>query len=79
MGDPINDFANGFSKNQLIGYFLILWAVTFFLSAISTILWFAEGRADLADIVVDGLWTLADLGITAVLVLLGFKILNEKQ
>jgi hypothetical protein len=30
----VDDLAKGFAKNQLIAYFLILWAVTFFFSGI---------------------------------------------
>ena len=74
----VNDIAKDFSKNQLIGFFLILWAATFLFSALSGFVWLAEGHASIADIIIDGLWNLADLGCAAVLVLLGLKILNEK-
>jgi hypothetical protein len=73
----IDDIAKGFSKNQLIGYFLILWAITFLFSAINGFMYIAS--PDILDILVDGLWSLAELGITAVLILLGVKFLNEKQ
>ncbi len=79
MGDPINNFASGFSKNELIGYFLILWAITFIFSAISSFIWIAEGHADLLDVIVDGLWSLAEIGCGVILILLGFKKLEEKQ
>jgi hypothetical protein len=72
------NIAEGFAKNQLIAYFLILWAATFFFSAISGFLWLAE-YGSIVDFVVDGLWNLAEIGCAAVLVLLGLKILNEKQ
>ena len=75
----IDDIAKGFAKNQLIAYVLILWAVTFFFSAINGFVYIAGGHADLVDIFIDGLWSLAELGLTAVLILLGVKILNEKE
>jgi threonine/homoserine/homoserine lactone efflux protein len=79
MGDPINDLVKGFSKNELIGYFLILWAVTFILSAADGFIWLAGGNASIADLIVEGLWNMVDIGCGAILILLGFKILNEKQ
>jgi hypothetical protein len=79
MGEAITKIAEGFAKNQLIAYFLILWAATFFFSSISGFVWLAEGHASIADLIIDTLWNLADLGIAAVLVLLGLKILNEKE
>jgi hypothetical protein len=75
----VNDIAKGFSKNQLIGYFLILWAATFFFSSLSGFVGAAEGYGSIADIIIDVLWSLVELGVTGVLVLLGLKILNEKQ
>ena len=74
----VNNIAEGFAKNQLIAYFLLLWAATFFFSAISGFLWLADYGSTI-DFVVDGLWNLAEIGCAAVLVLLGLKILNEKQ
>jgi hypothetical protein len=75
----IDDIAKGYTKNQLIGFFLILWAVTFFFSALSGFQYLLGGHADLLDVFIDGLWSLAELGLTAILVLLGVKILNEKE
>ena len=75
MGDPINDFASGFSKNQLIGYFLILWAITFLFSAVYGFI--NLGDQSLFNMIIDGLWSLADVGIAGILVLLGVKTLNE--
>ena len=79
MGDQINDLVSGFSKNELIGYFLILWAITFVFSALSGFIWLAEGHASILDLIVDSLWNIAELGCAVILVLLGMKILNEKQ
>ena len=79
MGDPINELVSGFSKNELIGYFLVLWAVTFIFSAVSGFLWLAEGHGSIVDIAVDGLWNMSEIGCAVILLLLGFKILSEKQ
>ena len=79
MGEALTKIAEGFAKNQLIGYFLILWAATFFFSSISGFLWLAEGYGSIADVIVDGLWNLAEIGCAAILVLLGLRILNEKE
>jgi hypothetical protein len=78
MSNGLTKFAEGFAKNQLIGYFLILWAVTFFFSAISGFLWLAE-YGTLVDVIIDGLLDLAKLGCAAVLAMLGMRILNEKE
>ena len=79
MNEAITKFIDGFTKNQLIGYFLILWAVTFLFSAISGFAYLAGGQASLFDVILDGLWNLADLGAAAVLAMLGLKILDEKE
>ena len=79
MGEAINDIVKNFSKNQLIGYFLLLWALTFLFSAISGFLWLAEGYASILDLILEGLWCLTKLGCAAVLAMLGFKILNEPE
>ena len=79
MSEGLKKFIEGFTKNQLIGYFLILWAATFLFSAISGFIWLTEGYASLADVIIDGLWNLADLGAAAVLAMLGLKILDEKE
>ena len=75
----IDDIVKGFAKNQLIAYFLILWAITFFFSGINSLVWLAEGHGSVLDIFIDGLWSFAELGGAAVLILLGVKILNEKE
>ena len=75
----VNNIAEGFSKNQLIGYFLLLWAATFLFSALSGFFWLIQGYGPILDVIIDGLWSLADLGCAGVLALLGVKILNEKE
>ena len=79
MGKAITDLIKDFSKNQLIAYFLLLWALTFLFSAISGFLWLAEGHVSTLDLIVDGLWDLTKIGCAAVLAMLGLKILNEPQ
>ena len=79
MSNGLAKFIEGFTKNQLIAYFLLLWAATFFFSALSGFIWLTEGYASIADIVIDIPWNLAELAMAAVLAMLGLKILNEKQ
>jgi hypothetical protein len=79
MCEFLAKFAEGFSKNQLIGYFLILWALTFLFSAIYGFLDVADGYGSTISIVIDGLWSLADLGCAAVLGLLGVKFLHKQE
>ena len=79
MGEAINNLVEGFSKNQLIAYFLLLWALTFLFSAISGFMWLAEGHGSTLDLIVDGLWNIAEIGCAVILAMLGLKILNEPQ
>lgn len=79
MSEGITKFAEKFTKNQLIAYFLILWAATFLFSSLSGFVWLTEGYATAADFILDIPWNLAELGIAAVLAMLGLKILNEKD
>ena len=64
-------------KNKLVGYFLLLWAGTFFFSAISSLLWLAGGGGSAIDLVIDGLWSLCEIGCAAILVMLGMKIISN--
>ena len=79
MSDGLAKFIEGFTKNQLIAYFLLLWAATFFFSSISGFVWLTEGYASIADIIIDIPWNLVELAMAAVLAMLGLKILNEKE
>ncbi len=78
MGDPITKTIENFGKSKLVGYFLLLWAATFFFSAINGFIYVAEGYGSAINILVDGLWSLADLGCAAILAMLGFKILGNQ-
>ena len=78
LGESITKIIDDFSKNQLIGYFLILWGATFFFSAMSSFVWLAKGYGSGIDIIVEGLWALSEIGCTAILVMLGLKTLNKQ-
>lgn len=78
MGDPITKTIENFGITKLVGYFLLLWAATFFFSAINGFIYVAEGYGSAINILVDGLWSLADLGCAAILAMLGFKILGNQ-
>ena len=56
--ETLKDIAN----NRLIAYFLILWGATFFFSALSGLMWVAEGYASSADAVFETLESLAEIG-----------------
>jgi hypothetical protein len=79
MGTFLDDFVKDFTKNQLIAYFLMFWAATFFLGAISTFIWLVDGYTSAPRVIVEGLYGLAKLGCAAVLVMLGVKILNQTE
>jgi hypothetical protein len=79
MSNEITKFVAGFTKNQLIAYFLMFWAATFFFGAISTFMWLAEGHASTVEVIIDGFYSLAKLGCAGVLVMLGVKILNQTE
>jgi hypothetical protein len=78
LGEPITKSLENFGITKLVGYFLLLWAATFFFSAINGFIYVAEGYGSAINILVDGLWSLADLGCAAILAMLGFKILGNQ-
>jgi hypothetical protein len=64
----------GLPCRMLIGWFLILWGLTFFFSAI----W---GLIDLGGyspgyLIIEVLWDLTELAIAGILGILGFKVLR---
>jgi hypothetical protein len=79
MTNPLSKMAEGYTQNKLIGFFLILWALTFLFCALDDILWLADGYASTADVILYGLWSLVELGCAAVLALLGTKFLDKKE
>ena len=76
MGD-ITNLLEDFSKRRLVAYFLMLWGAVFFFSALSGLMWVAEGYASSADALFETLESLAEIGCTIILTMIGLKILNE--
>ena len=75
MGEGTKMFA-GLPCRMLVGWFLILWAVTFFFSAICGFMDVSGGYYDGGEAALEILWDLVDLGIAAVLGILGLKVLR---
>jgi hypothetical protein len=78
MGEIFEKKGENLWKNKLVGYFLILWAATFFFSAISGFMYLADGYASALDVIVDGLWDLSEIGCAVILAMLGMRILSNK-
>ena len=78
MGEQLEKTGENLWKNKLVGYFLLLWAATFFFSAINGFLYLSEGYAPALDVIIDGLWSLSKLGCVAILALLGMRILGNQ-
>jgi hypothetical protein len=73
MGEPMKMF-EGLPCRMLVGWFLILWGLTFFFSGI----W---GLIDILnyssiDLIIELLWDLTDLAIAGILAILGLKVLR---
>ena len=79
MGEEIANILKDFSKNQLIAYFLIIWAATFVFSAVSGFLLIAEWHGSIFDIIFDGLWNMTEIGCAIILIMLGLKILSSEE
>ncbi|MDG6223813.1 MAG: hypothetical protein IAX21_02575 [Candidatus Bathyarchaeota archaeon] len=79
MNEAIMQFVEKYTKNQLIGYFLMMWGLTFFFSSISGFMWLIGGYSSGLDLLIDIFWNLADLGCATVLGLLGLKILEKPE
>jgi hypothetical protein len=77
-GEQFEKMGENLWKNKLVGYFLILWAATFFFSAISGFMYLADGYASALDVIVDGLWDLSEIGCAVILAMLGMRILSNK-
>ena len=75
MGEGTKLFA-GLPCRMLAGWFLILWAVPFFFSAIWGFMDVGSGYYGGGEAVIEILWDLADLGIAGVLGILGLKVLR---
>ena len=75
MGQTTKMFA-GLPCRTLVGWFLILWAATFFFSAIWGFMDVGGGYYSAGESVIEILWDLADLAIAGVLAILGLKVLR---
>ena len=78
MNEAIMQFVEKYTKNQLIGYFLLMWGLTFLFSSISGFQWLVQYGSGF-DLLIDGLWNLTELGCAAVLGMLGLKILEKEE
>ena len=65
------------SKEKLVGYFLMLWGVSFFLSGLSGFAYYSQSVIGEANIFVGILSSLLSIGMGIILVVLGYKIINE--
>jgi hypothetical protein len=75
MGQTTKIF-EGLPCRTLIGWFLILWAATFFFQAIWGFMDVGGGYYSAGESVIEILWDLADLAIAGVLAILGLKVLR---
>jgi len=75
MGQTTKMFA-GLPCRTLVGWFLILWAATFFFSAIWGFMDVGGGYYSAGESVIEILLDLADLAIAGVLAILGLKVLR---
>jgi hypothetical protein len=73
MGETMK-MIEGLSGRMLVGWFLILWGVTFFFSGV----WGLMGLSDysIGYLIIEVLWDLADIAIAGILALLGLKVLR---
>lgn len=78
MGTSTKSFLENLSKQKLAGYFLILWGASFFFDIIEDLLYASYGywRPEYTGVII--VHDLVYLGIAAVLVMLGLKVLGIK-
>jgi hypothetical protein len=74
MGETGKMFS-GLPCRMLVGWFLILWGLTFFFSGIWGLL-DAFDYSSAGYILIEVLWDLADLAIAGILAILGLKVLR---
>jgi hypothetical protein len=77
MGQTAKMF-EGLPCRMLIGWFLILWGLTFFFSAIYGFLDVSGGGYSAGFLIIEVLWDLVDLAIAGILAILGLKVLGGK-
>ena len=76
--EAILQFIKKYTQNQLIGYFLLMWGLTFLFSSLSGFEWLVRYGSGI-DWIIDGLWNLTEIGCAAVLGMLGLKILEKEE
>ena len=72
----MGEMFSGLPCRTLLGWFLILWGVTFFFSSIYGFLDVAGGGYSAGFLVIEVLWDLVELVISGVLAILGIKVLR---
>ena len=77
MGESLPKLIADLSKSKLFAYFLILWGAAFFFSGLADLVWVAEGYLSGAELALEILESLAEIGCAAILAMLGLKILNR--
>ena len=65
------------SCRMLVGLFLVLWGVTFFLSGAYGFLDVSAGGYSGSFFIIEVLWNFSDLAISVVLFILGLKVLGR--
>ena len=73
MGQSTKMFA-GLSCRVLVGWFLILWGVTFFFSSVWSLV--DLSGYSIGYLIIEVLWDLAELAIAGILAVLGLKVLG---
>jgi hypothetical protein len=79
--DSIQKIVDKLSKQKLVAYFLLLWGISFFLDAVDSIAYVILHASTYfpADFALETLINLIRLAISAVLVLLGWKLLKTVE
>jgi hypothetical protein len=76
MGGTTKMF-EGMPCRMLVGWFLIIWGITFFFNGIWGLLGILDGTGvSIAYLIIEVLWDLADLAIAGILAILGLKVLK---
>ena len=76
MGGTVKMF-EGLSCRMLVGWFLILWGLTFFFNGIWGLLGVIDGTGlSIGYLIIEVLWDLAYLAIAGILAILGLKVLR---
>jgi hypothetical protein len=75
MGGNVKMF-EGLPCRMLVGWFLILWGVTFFFGGIWGLIDIVDGYYSIGFAIIELLWDVADLALAGVLAILGLKVLR---